>query len=101
MLLLEFIQVSVFVFYSSQGCIGSGKELDFDVEFIKVTFDFISESAFGIAFNAVEDTSGDHTRFLQLFSNVLNEANQHSLNPLRKYVRLIASFYSSSSNSVF
>lgn len=64
-----------------------GGEVEFDSEFIKVTFDFISESAFGIAFNAVEDASGDYVRLLQLISSVLAQSSLNSFNPLRKYVR--------------
>jgi len=53
----------------------------------QVTFDFISESSFGIAFNAVEDSAGEHARFLELVSRVLLQVNYNSFNPFRKFVR--------------
>jgi hypothetical protein len=39
--------------------------MEFDSEFVRLTFDFISESAWGIEFNAVEDFEGEHAKFLK------------------------------------
>jgi hypothetical protein len=71
--------------------------LDFDSELVLLTFDFIGESAFGIEFDALEDSQGDSGRFLKLMRESVDEMIWFIAFPPFKYVR----HQNSSHDSVF
>jgi cytochrome P450 len=67
-------------------CAETQEIVDLDAVFVRLTFDFIGESAFGISFNSLDDENGEISRFLKLTRSVLSDVGPFTITPLMKYI---------------
>jgi len=64
-----------------------GKAVEFDCAFVTLTFDFVTQIAFGIEFNAIENTDGEHHELLDILTRFLPLNAARALNPISALVR--------------